>query len=136
MPLLDPQAGVVAFEDGFCLTPYMPASALSERYAALRNRDVFLDAHPAAGGSLAPICFFQEGALVSVTLYVHDAAGAERPAADRQRALLLRSLRLKDPCPDTQGSLRVRFPFGEVFVSTDPHTGQAAALIRYASRCG
>lgn len=80
--------------------------------------------------------FFQEGALVSVTLYVHDAAGAERPAAGRQRALLLRSLRLKDPCPDTQGSLRVRFPFGEVFVSTDPHTGQAAALIRYASRCG
>ena len=29
------------------------------------------------------------------------------------------------------GSVRVRCPFGEVLISTDPYTGQSAALISY-----
>lgn len=50
---------------------------------------------------------------------------------DRQRAFLMRRLHLKDPCPDTMASVRVRCPFGELLVSTDPYTGQSAALISY-----
>ena len=59
------------------------------------------------------------------------AGGRERPGMDRQRAFLMRRLHLKDPCPDTMASVRVRCPFGELLVSTDPYTGQSAALISY-----
>lgn len=68
---------------------------------------------------------------MAVTLYVSAAGGRERPGMDRQRAFLMRRLHLKDPCPDTMASVRVRCPFGELLVSTDPYTGQSAALISY-----
>ena len=109
----------------------MAPSALSGRYATLRDRELFLEPCPVTGGTLAPVCLFQEGALVAVTLYVSAAGGRERPGMDRQRAFLMRRLHLKDPCPDTMASVRVRCPFGELLVSTDPYTGQSAALISY-----
>lgn len=56
------------------------------------------------------------------------------PGVQRQRAFLMRRLHLKDPCPDTLGSVRVRCPFGELFLTTDPYTGQSAALVSYVTQ--
>ena len=106
-PLLDIDTGTLTFSNGLRLEALMAPAAL------------------------APVCLFQEGALVAVTLYVSAAGGRERPGMDRQRAFLMRRLHLKDPCPDTMASVRVRCPFGELLVSTDPYTGQSAALISY-----
>ena len=131
MPLLDTDSGTLTFANGLRLEALMPPSALSGRYAALRDREVFLEPCPVAGGALAPACLFQEGALTAVTLYVSAAGGRDCPAPERQRAFLARVLRFRDPCPDTCGSVRVRCPFGELLLTTDPHTGQSAALISY-----
>ena len=125
-PLLDIDTGTLTFSNGLRLEALMAPAALSGRYATLRDRPC-----PVTGGTLAPVCLFQEGALVAVTLYVSAAGGRERPGMDRQRAFLMRRLHLKDPCPDTMASVRVRCPFGELLVSTDPYTGQSAALISY-----
>ena len=122
-PLLNIDTGTLTFSNGLRLEALMAPAALSGRYATLRD--------PVTGGTLAPVCLFQEGALVAVTLYVSAAGGRERPGMDRQRAFLMRRLHLKDPCPDTMASVRVRCPFGELLVSTDPYTGQSAALISY-----
>ncbi len=130
-PLLDIETGTLTFSNGLRLEALMAPAALSGRYATLRDRELFLEPCPVTGGTLAPVCLFQEGALVAVTLYVSAAAGKEQPGAERQRAFLMRRLHLKDPCPDTMGSVRVRCPFGELLISTDPYTGQASALISY-----
>ena len=126
-PLLNIDTGTLTFSNGLRLEALMAPAALSGRYATLRG----LEPCPVTGGTLAPVCLFQEGALVAVTLYVSAAGGRERPGMDRQRAFLMRRLHLKDPCPDTMASVRVRCPFGELLVSTDPYTGQSAALISY-----
>ncbi|HIS43012.1 MAG TPA: hypothetical protein IAC11_09035 [Candidatus Limiplasma pullicola] len=130
-PLLDTDTGTLTFSNGLRLEALMAPAALSGRYATLRDREVFLEPCPVTGGTLAPVCLFQEGALVGVTLFASAVGGRERPGADRQRAFLMRRLHLKDPCPDTMGSVCVRCPFGEVLISTDPYTGQSAALISY-----
>lgn len=130
-PLLDIDTGTLTFLNGLRLEALMAPAALSGRYATLRDRELFLEPCPVTGGALAPVCLFQEGALVAVMLYVSAAGGRERPGADRQRAFLTRRLHLKDPCPDTMGCVRVRCPFGELLLSTDPYTGQSAALISY-----
>ncbi len=132
MALLDTQTGAIAYLDGLTLKPGMPPAALDARYAGVRDRDVPLPPHPVAGGMLAPVCQFEDGALTAVALYAAEVAGRDVSASDRQRAFLLRRLHLKDPCPDTLGTLRVRCAFGELLLSTDPHTGQAEARIQYA----
>ena len=111
-PLLNIDTGTLTFSNGLRLEALMAPAALSGRYATLRDRELFLEPCPVTGGTLA-------------------AGGRERPGMDRQRAFLMRRLHLKDPCPDTMASVRVRCPFGELLVSTDPYTGQSAALISY-----
>ena len=133
MSLLDMDTGTLTFSNGLRLEAQMPPAALAARYATLRDRELFLDPCPVVGGSLAPVCLFENGMLSGVTLYVESIGGKERPGVQRQRAFLMRRLHLKDPCPDTLGSVRVRCPFGELFLTTDPYTGQSAALVSYVT---
>lgn len=78
-PLLDIDTGTLTFSNGLRLEALMAPAALSGRYATLRDRELFLEPCPVTGGTLAPVCLFQEGALVAVTLYVSAAGGRERP---------------------------------------------------------
>ncbi len=125
--LLNYTTGELTFLDGSRLWAHMPAVEVNERLAAARDRDWALLPRPVAGGEITPVCLLRDGALCGVWLYASQ-PGAK---AEKQRAFLLKRLQLRDPCPDTLGCFRVQCPFGEVDVSTDPYTGQAAALIRY-----
>ena len=134
MSLINQESGDLAFSDGFCLRAGMPARELSERLFAMREGIACLPAHPAHGGSLAPVCQLENGGLQLVTLYVDTINGKPCPGADRRRAFLFSALHLKDPYPDTRRSVKVRCPFGELMITTDPYTGQTSARIQYVAR--
>ena len=63
MSLINQESGDLAFSDGFCLRAGMPARELSERLFAMREGIACLPAHPAHGGSLAPVCQLENGGL-------------------------------------------------------------------------
>ncbi|MCI6377216.1 MAG: hypothetical protein MR842_05605 [Clostridiales bacterium] len=125
--MLNHTTGELTFLDGSRLWAHMPAREVNERLSGAQNRDWALLPRPVAGGEITPVCQLRGGALSGVWLY----ASAPGARTEKQRAFLLKRLHFKDPCPDTLGCFRVACPFGEVDVSTDPYTGQAAALIRY-----
>lgn len=130
-PLLNIDTGTLTFSNGLRLEALMAPAALSGRYATLRDRELFLEPCPVTGGTLAPGLSVSGGGTGGGDA-VRERRGRPRAAGmDRQRAFLMRRLHLKDPCPDTMASVRVRCPFGELLVSTDPYTGQSAALISY-----
>ena len=78
-PLLDIDTGTLTFSNGLRLEALMAPAALSGRYATLRDRELFLEPCPVTGGTLAPVCLFQEGALVAVTLYAAPSASCWCP---------------------------------------------------------
>ena len=61
-PLLDIETGTLTFSNGLRLEALMAPAALSGRYATLRDRELFLEPCPVTGGTLAPVCLFQENA--------------------------------------------------------------------------
>lgn len=131
MALLDWETGALRFSDGLRLWPAMPASELSQRLSGAERALWRSDALAVAGGSLSAVCMVEDGVLARVALEVDQTGGKLNPGAEKQRAFLFSCLRLKDPCPDTLGCVRVRRGFGEVILSTDPHTGHASAVVIY-----
>lgn len=133
MALLDWETGALCFSDGLELRPNMPASALSERLSGAERALWRSDMLAVAGGCLSAVCAVEDGVLARVSLEVSQTGGKLCPGAEKQRAFLFACLRLKDPCPDTRGCVRVRRGFGQVVLSSDPHTGRAAAVVIYSS---
>lgn len=131
MALLDWETGELRFGGGLRLWPEMPAAALSERLKGAERALWRSDALAVPGGSLSAVCAVEGGALARVSLEVSQTGGKLCPGAEKQRAFLFSRLGLKDPCPDTRASVRVRRGFGEVVVSSDPHTGRAVAIVIY-----
>lgn len=134
MAFLNPETGELTFQDGLRLGAGLAMDELAQRLNGRQNAVVRLESHAVAGGRLVPVCTVMGGALQSVALSIASAAGRPMRKADRQRAFLFARLELRDPCPETMGSVRVQCPFGELFLSTDPCTGRAEARILYAVR--
>lgn len=127
------QAGRISFADGLRLYAGMPAGELGERCRnpASGVLTVCLDARAVRGGGIAPVCTLDAQGLRAVVLHACQ-VGAKTPVkADRQRAFLFAALRLRDPCPDTRRCVKVRYPFGEIAIYSDPYTGTPAARIEY-----
>jgi len=134
MALLNQETGELTFQDGLRLGAGLAMDELALRLDGRQNAVVRLESHAVAGGRLVPVCTVMGGALQSVALTIASAAGRPMRKAERQRAFLFARLDLRDPCPDTMGSVRIQCPFGELFLSTDPCTGRAEARILYAVR--
>lgn len=134
MALLNQETGELTFQDGLHLGAGLAMDELALRLDGRQNAVVRLESHAVAGGRLVPVCTVMGGALQSVALTIASAAGRPMRKAERQRAFLFSRLDLRDPCPDTMGSVRIQCPFGELFLSTDPCTGRAEARILYAVR--
>lgn len=134
MALLNQETGELTFQDGLRLGAGLAMDELALRLDGRQNAVVRLESHAVAGGRLVPVCTVMGGALQSVALTIASAAGRPMRKAERQRAFLFSRLDLRDPCPDTMGSVRIQCPFGELFLSTDPCTGRAEARILYAVR--
>lgn len=133
MSLLNKETGELTFSDGLRLGAGLAMDELAHRLQGRLNAIVRMDSHAVSGGRLIPVCTVMGGALQSVTLSISSASSRPMRKADRQRAFLFSRLELRDPCPDTMGSVRVECPFGELFLSTDPITGRAEARILYAA---
>lgn len=135
MPFLNMDSGDLVFSDGFCLRAGMSAQELTADQAVppLDGEAVLLlPARGVRGGSVAPVCEFQHNGLCRVTLAVDTVGGRTERNAGRQRAFLFSLLCLRDPCPDTRRCVRVRCPFGEALLFSDPYTGYASARLLYA----
>ena len=132
MALLNQETGELTFADGLRLSPGLVMDELAQRLQGRQNAIIRLDSHAVTGGRLIPVCTVMGGALQSVVLSISSAASRPMRKAERQRAFLFARLDLRDPCPDTMGSVRIACPFGELFLSTDPITGRAEARILYA----
>ena len=133
MALLNQETGELTFSDGLRLGAGLVMGELSQRLQGRQDAIVRMDSHAVSGGRLIPVCTVMGGALQSVVLSISSAASRPMRKADRQRAFLFARLDLRDPCPDTMGSVRIECPFGELFISNDPITGRAEARILYAA---
>ncbi len=133
MMFLTPETGEIRFSGGLSLRAGTGAREIDPHLRTLPGQDtVFcLPRLAVEGGSLAPVCILDDGGLHTVRLTAVSVTGRQQTPGDRQRAFLFGLLGLKDPCPDTQQSVRVKAPFGTLTIYTDPVTGQAGALVEY-----
>lgn len=134
MAFLNKETGELTFSDGLRLSAGLAMDELADRLDGRRDAVVRLESHAVAGGRLIPVCTVLGGALQSVALSISSVASRPMRKAERQRAFLFARLDLRDPCPDTMGSVHIECPFGEIFLSTDPCTGRAEARVLYAAR--
>lgn len=132
MGLLNKETGELTFSDGFCLSPGLAMDELHQRLGGQTDAVIRLESHAVGNGRLIPVCTVMGGALQSVVLSIASVSSRPMRKAERQRAFLFARLDLRDPCPETMGSVRVECPFGEVFLTTDPLTGRTEARILYA----
>ncbi len=133
MMFLTPDTGEIRFPDGLCLRAGMQAREIDPHLRSHPGQEaVFtLPRMAVEGGSVAAVCVLDDGGLHTVRLTAAAVTGRQQTPADRQRAFLFGLLGLKDPCPDTQQTVRVKAPFGRVTMYTDPVTGQAGVLVEY-----
>lgn len=129
MAFFDCDTGRITFEDGLTLEGGMEVAGLEA--LAVGQEEMALGSHAAPGGRVAALLDVRAGRLHSVTLTVGEAAGRRLPDSARQREYLLGLLNLRDPCPDTMGSVCVTAPFGQLLLVTQPYTGAFSALIQY-----
>lgn len=129
MAFFDCDTGRIVFEDGLTLEGGMEVAGLE--VLAVGQEEIALGFHAAPGGRVAALLGVGEGRLRSVTLTVGEAAGRRMPDSARQREYLFSLLNLRDPCPDTMGSVCVSAPFGRLLLVTQPYTGAFSALIQY-----
>ena len=133
MTFFTPESGEIRFANGFCLRGGMAAREIDShlRYAGQEEAVFCLPGLAVTGGSIAPVCVVDGEGLRSVRLHVAAIAGRNNVPSERQRSFLFERLGLKDPCPDTRQSVRIRCPFGTLTLYSDPLTGQAGALVEY-----
>lgn len=124
--LLNRATGELRFADGLRLF-----AGMSVRELGAQERDalVFMDARDVGTAALAPICELDGDRLCAVTLHPVGLSAAKR------RAALFDAFELSDPCPDSQLSVRVNCPFGELTFLTDPYFGGTSARLEYRLPC-
>ncbi|MEG2315720.1 MAG: hypothetical protein RSC91_05865, partial [Clostridia bacterium] len=132
MPFFHKESGALCFADGLNLYASMPPEALP--LEAKRSGSLCLAPRAVRGGELAAMLLMGSEGLCGVVLTAPTVGGRAEPDAGRQRAFLFDKLHLRDPWPDTWRSVRVRCPFGEILISSDPYTGGASARLTYAER--
>lgn len=134
MAFLSGETGEILFRDRLLLGPDTSEQQLAELGIAMEdgNGCRCLKPHPVRGGTLAPVLTLEKGRIRAITLHVAMIGIRQDADTDRQRSFLFQTFGLKDPCPDTRGSLRVCYPFGDVLLSTDPYTGGSCARLIYA----
>lgn len=72
------------------------------------------------------VCSFSQGRLRAVELLLCGGT------AQRQRETLFGFIGRQDPCPQDPRSVRLRYPFGTVWVTADPRSGDASLRVSYA----
>ena len=80
------------------------------------------------GVSAACVCYLHSGRLRAVELHLADAT------AQAQRETLLQWMGVQDPCPDATQSVRLRYPYGTVWIAADQRSGDAVLRITYAAK--
>ncbi len=133
MAFFTSENGRIRFDSGLTLWGGMPAREIDPhlRYIGEEEAVFCLPGLAVCGGTLAAECLLGGDGLRSVRLTVAGVNGRQTVPWERQRAFLFERFGLRDPCPDTRQSVRVRCPFGAVTLYTDPMTGQAGALVEY-----
>ena len=134
MTFFNPETGEMRFPGGLCLRSGMEAREMDPHFRFTGEQEaVFcLPAQTVAGGSAGVVCIVDGGGLRAVRLTGVAVTGRQQTPGERQRAFLFGLFRLKDPCPDSLQSVRVKAPFGRLTLYTDPVTGQAGAMVEYS----
>ena len=131
MAFCNPETGELVFSDGMRLSDGLITGELARYLDGQLSAVVRLPSHPVTGGRLAPVCTVEDGRLQSVTLCVSAIGGKAVSPAPKQRAFLFSRLGLRDPLPDSFETVCVQCPFGEILLTSDPHTGRAEARLIY-----
>lgn len=133
MMFFNPDTGEMRFPEGLCLRGGMDAREIDPHFRFTGDQEaVFcLPAQTVEGGSTGVVCIVDGQGLRAVRLAGVSVTGRQQTPGERQRAFLFGLFRLKDPCPDSLQSVRVKAPFGKLTLYTDPVTGQAGAMVEY-----
>lgn len=117
----------------------MPRKTLMEALEEFTGKPCFTDdpqrasalstrAFPFAGAEAACLCSLRLGRLRSIEFHPFGGTAAQ------QRARLFGFIGAEDPCKDTMGGVRVRYPFGTAWIATDSRSGDATLRITYAAK--
>ena len=80
------------------------------------------------GAEAACVCSFSQGRLRTVEFVLTGGTAAQ------QRETLFAFIGRRDPCPDDMQSVRMRYPFGTVWIVIDTRSGDATLRITYAAK--
>ena len=139
MCVWDENSGVITLTDTVSIRANMPRKRLLAGLEEFTGKPCFTDdpqrastlstcAFPFAGDQAACLCSLHMGRLRSVEF--HPLGGT----VVQQRARLFGFIGVEDPCQDTMNSVRVRYPFGTAWITTDSRSGDASLRITYAAK--
>ncbi len=132
----DETSGRIALTDAVSLRPNMPRKRVLESLETLTGTPCETDdpqhagmaasgAFPFLGMEAACVCSFSQGRLRAVELSLLGGSSA------LQRETLFAFLGRPDPCKADRQSVRIRYPFGAIWVTTDPRGGDASLRVTY-----
>ncbi|MBE0601519.1 MAG: hypothetical protein IH607_06990 [Firmicutes bacterium] len=133
----DESSGRITLTDAVSLRSGMPRKRVLDSLEALIGKpcetDDALHASMAAsaafsflGAQAACVCSFSQGRLRTVELSFTGGTAAW------QRETLFAFIGKRDPCPKRRQNVRIRCPFGAVWITADPRGGDASLRVSYA----
>lgn len=137
MCVWDEDSGRIALSDAVFLRSGMPRKRVLESLEALTGTPCEADdpqhasmaasaSFPFRGAWAACVCTFSRGRLRTVELSLSGGT------ADEQRAMFFAFIGRWDPCPAERQNVRMRYPFGAVWITADPRVGDASLRVSYA----
>lgn len=124
MTLLDPENGLLCFEDGFMLS--------ADNAPSKTEGIVNLGIHRAFQKDWK-VLYMCGGVSAKRVWIIPLAQNNCKETAGEIRSKLLMALGLNEPENCTMRSFGVRFPFGMLYICTEPYTGRSEALLCYSS---
>lgn len=133
----DELSGRIALTDAVSLRSGMARKRVLESLEALTGTPCRTDdpqhasmaataAFPFLDTEAACVCSFSQGRLRMVELTLQGGTAA------RQREALFAFIGRRDPCPAEAQNVRLRCPFGTVWITLDPRAGDASLRVSYA----
>jgi len=101
-----------------------PCAADDEQRASMLASGAF----SFCGAEAACVCSLSQGRLRTAEICFSGGTAAQ------QRQALFKFIGRQDPCPETMHSVRMRYPFGTVWIIMSCRSGDASLRVTYAAK--
>ncbi|MBN1777855.1 MAG: hypothetical protein JW811_07005 [Clostridiales bacterium] len=139
MCVLDEDSGRLALSDAVSLRANMARKHVLEALETLTGTPCATDdpqrasmlssgAFSFCGAEAACVCSFSQGRLRTIEIFFTGGT------AEKQREALFTFIKRRDPCLENPHNVRMRRPYGTVWITIDARSGDASLRIAYAAK--